>query len=139
MNSHGALPDLLHADITEPVIGAFYEVYNALGFGFLESVYQRAMVVALRKRGPHVVLEQSYDVCFDSVQVGHYEADLVVEQRLLLELKATYHVTDVDRRRVINYLRASKLEVALLLHFGPSARFERIVFTASIANTHIES
>jgi hypothetical protein len=62
------------------------------------------------------------------VQVGHYEADLVVEQRLLLELKATYHVTDVDRRRVLNYLRASKLEVALLLHFGPSARFERVVF-----------
>jgi GxxExxY protein len=138
MNSESALSPLLHADITEPVIGAFYEVYNALGFGFLEIVYQRAMVVALRKRGLHVELEAPYDVLFDSVQCGHHEADLVVERRVLLELKATYHLTDADRRKVLNYLRASKLEVSPLLHFGPAARFERIVFTTSMANTSME-
>ena len=127
MDRHLPSRRLRHDELTRAVIGAFYDVYNALGFGFLEQVYVKALAVALQRAGLGVEREQQYDVYFRDVVVGRYRVDLLVHQSVLVEVKATHALVDADRRQVLNSLRCTGIEVALLLHFGPVARFERIV------------
>jgi len=120
---------LIDGELTHRIIGAFYHVYNRLGYGFLESVYSRAMALELTKRGLHVATEVACEVHFDGEIVGVFRADLMVESRLVLELKASQVLHMADRMQLLNYLRATDLEIGLLLHFGPKPAFKRLIAT----------
>jgi GxxExxY protein len=114
--------------LTEKIIGVFYEVYNELGAGFLEIVYHRAMVVALRQSGLTAESEVSVPVFFRGVQVGDFSADILVENAVLLELKAVRDFEAAHEAQLLNYLRATKIEIGLLMNFGPKPRFKRLAF-----------
>ena len=108
-----------HAELTERVIGVFYEVYNELGYGFLESVYRKSMQLALMKNGLSVQAEAPIAVFFRGENVGDFRADLVVEGCILLELKTAETIVAAHEAQVLNYLRSTTLELGLLLNFGP--------------------
>jgi GxxExxY protein len=116
---------LLEGELTGEIIGAFYECYNELGFNRLESVYRRAMAIELRIRGLRAAVEAPVEVHYKGVPVGFFRLDLLVEGRVVVEVKATSVLGPTDKRQLLNYLRASNLEVGLLLHFGPEPKFHR--------------
>ena len=114
--------------LSERVIGAFFQVSNALGAGFLEKVYENALVHELRKQGLAAVQQKSIPVYYDGVLVGDYVADLIVEGKVLLELKAVKALSDEHSAVCMNYLRATKLPVCLLLNFAtPRLGIKRLV------------
>lgn len=119
--------DLLHGEVTERVIAGFYQAYNALGYGFLESVYRMAMHVALEKSGVSVQSEVPFAVYFTGENVGNYRADLVVDRCVIVECKSVEHLIAVHEAQVLNYLRASGLRIGLLLNFGPKPSFKRFI------------
>lgn len=119
---------LKHGEITEKIIGAFYDVYNELGFGFLESVYHKAMLIALGRAGLVAESKVPLPVFFRGHPVGHFEADIIVERVVVLELKAPDDFHPAHEAQLLNYLKASAAEVGLLLNFGPKPRFKRLVF-----------
>jgi GxxExxY protein len=118
---------LLEEALTHKVIGAFFDVYNALGHGFLAAVYARALEVELARRGLHVAREVSINVWYADEIVGQYRADLLVENVVVVELKAHRVLVPQDRAQLLNCLRASDLEVGLLLNFGLRPAFLRVV------------
>ena len=118
---------LLERDSTNAVIGAFFEVYNTLGFGFLENVYTLALERELLARGRAVGREVPIPITYKEEFLTYHRADLIVDEKVVVEVKSTAVLPPFSRRQVINYLRATKLEVALILHFGPEAKFYRIV------------
>ena len=120
---------MLHEDLTAPLIGAFYDVHRELGHGFLESVYERAMVVALSGRGIPVERQVPVTVRYSGHVVGEFCADLLLENRVLAELKACRTLEAIHEAQVINYLRATSIEVGLLLHFAPKPVFRRLVLS----------
>ena len=120
--------ELIEGDLTGKIINAFYQVYDGLGYGFLESVYRSALALELASQGLVSVREAVADVFYKGTKVGHFKADLIVEQRVVVEVKASKTIGEEDEKQVRNYLRATNLEVALLLHFGPKANFRRSVF-----------
>ena len=117
---------LLHEATTASIIGAFYELYNQLGFGFLESVYSAGMAKLLRARGHKVEREALVKVFLYGEELGHFRVDLLVDDRVAVENKSTYHLSKEAPRQLYNELKASPLEVGLLLHFGPRAKFYRL-------------
>jgi GxxExxY protein len=119
---------LMHGDLTGRIIGGFYAVYDELGYGFLESVYRNALVYELLQRGLSASIETPVDVWYKGQRVGHYRADIIVAETVVIEAKASRAIDEADRKQLMNYLRATNLEVGLLLHFGPKAAFQRIVF-----------
>ena len=125
----GVRRPLLHEGITAEVIGAFFEVYNTLGYGFAESVYSRALLVELALRGLHVQREVLVDVFYKGECVGKYRVDHLVQSRVVVEVKATRWLVDADRNQLLNGIRCTSLQVGLLLHFGPRPKFYRIVLT----------
>ncbi len=116
---------LKYQDITDVIIAAYFFVYNNLGYGFLEKVYENAFVYELRKRGLTVEQQVRIKVYYDGTIVGEYIADLVVQDVVLCELKANESITNIDLAQLINYLRATEIEVGLLFNFGPKPKFER--------------
>ncbi|HEV3144611.1 MAG TPA: GxxExxY protein [Gemmataceae bacterium] len=119
---------LLHADVTEKIIKAFFHVYNTLGYGFLEKVYQNALLITLRKLGFDVAYCVPIKVFFEGELVGEYFADLVINGVVIIELKAVEALVEAHETQLINYLRATPIEVGLLVNFGPKAVFRRKVF-----------
>jgi len=119
---------LLEAHTTGPVIRLFFRAYDRLGFGFFESVYANALANDLEQTVIAFEREVAVDVWYNGCRIGHYRADFLIEGRVIVELKASEQLTDANRKQVLNLLRCSRLEVGLLLHFGPRARFERIVY-----------
>lgn len=120
---------LLHSELTEKIIGVYYEVYNEIGHGFLESVYSNCMHRALTQAGFSAQREVSIPVYFRGWDMGQFKADLVVNALVLLELKAAQSLDRSHQAPVMNYLRATELEVGLLFNFGASKpQFRRIVF-----------
>ena len=117
----------LHSEITEKVIGVFFEVYNELGGGFLESVYQQALRIALVQAGLCVSLEVPVPVYFRGEVVGNFRADIVVDESVLLELKAVSALDGAHDGQVLHYLRATRFEVGMLLNFGPKPQFRRFL------------
>jgi GxxExxY protein len=116
---------LLHCDLTERILGVYYDVYNEIGHGFLESVYNNCMFIALTKTGLSVRREVPVPVYFRGQDVGQFKADLVVEGCVLVELKAVQNLDRSHEAQVMNYLRATELEVGLLLNFGsPKPQFQ---------------
>lgn len=126
MTRNGA-DQLLERELTGEIIGAFYECYNVLRFGLLESVYRRALAVELRSRGVRVAEESPLEVTYKGVVVGSFRVDLLIENRVVVEAKATAVLGPTDKRQLLNYLSATNLKVGLLLHFGPEAKFFRFV------------
>jgi GxxExxY protein len=120
-------PRLVDEELTGKVIGAFYTVYNKLGYGFRESVYSRALTIELRRSGLRVDREVSFTVYYEGEVVGRYRIDHLVEGRLVLEIKAGKSLAPTDRDQLLNGLRASDHEVGLLFHFGPRPAFYRVV------------
>mgnify|MGYP005634109133 CR=1 FL=1 len=114
-----------HKDITEQIIKAFYTVYNTLGYGFLEKVYENAMAIELRKSGLKVAPQAGIAVYYDGQPVGEYNADLLVEDAVIVELKATRTLAPAHEAQLLNYLKATLYEVGLLLNFGPSPQIKR--------------
>lgn len=118
----------MHADLTRSIIGVFYDVYNELGHGFLESVYHNAMLVALRAAGLRAESKIQIPVYFRSHVVGEFEADILVEGKVLLELKAARTLDIAHESQLLNYLRATPIEVGLLLNFGTKPQVKRLIF-----------
>src|SRR5215472_12207261 len=117
-----------HTELTEQIIGAFYEVYNELGVGFLERVYEEAMALVLRSKGLDVQCQVQLPVWFRGTKIGTYEADLVVAGSVLVELKACKGLDSSHEAQLLNYLRATEIEVGLLLNFGPRPQVRRFAF-----------
>jgi GxxExxY protein len=119
---------LRHSVTTQKIIGVFFEVYNDLGAGFLESVYAEAMAVALSQCGLALEREKALAVRFRGRIIGKFRADIVVEGTVLVEVKACAQLQSIHQAQVLNYLRATMLEVGLILNFGPRAQFKRLLF-----------
>lgn len=120
---------MLHSKITEKIIKAFYKIYNSLGYGFLEKVYRNALAHELRQMGLNVIDRKPIKVYYDTVLVGEYYADLVVESAVIIELKAVEALHKRHSNQLINYLRATEMEVGLLLNFGAEPQVVRKIFT----------
>lgn len=118
---------LVEEEITEKVIRAFYTVYNEMGPGFLEQVYENAMAHCLRDDGLDVWQQATVDVYFRTHRVGEYRADLLIPGRLLIEVKAAVAISPSHEAQLLNYLKATGLPVGLLLNFGPHAQVKRRV------------
>ena len=114
--------------MTDKILRVFYEVYNELGHGFLESVYHCSLVLALQSVGLNVCSRVNIPVWFRGHQVGHFQADILVENCVLLELKVARALDSSHRAQLMNYLRATEIEVGLLLNFGERPEFKRVVF-----------
>ena len=120
--------ELLQKEITDKILKAFYAVYNVLGYGFLEKVYENAMFIELTKSGLRVVKQQYIKVHYDGQEVGEYFADLLVEDLVIIELKAAEGIVEEHEYQLLNYLKATDKEVGLLLNFGKKPQFKRKVF-----------
>jgi GxxExxY protein len=121
---------LLHEHITKAIIGAAFEVYGALGYGFLEKVYQKAMQVELSRQGLNVELEHPIKVKFKGAIVGDYYADLFVDRKVIVELKVTKNYNPQDEAQLLNELKATGTEVGLLINFGAKkVEFRRLVLS----------
>lgn len=123
------MAELLHKELSNQIINIFYEVYNNLGYGFLEKVYQNAMYLELISRGFEVHAQKQIKVYYKDKKVGEYYADLVVNDSIILELKASEVLVYENELQLLNYLRATDVEVGLLLNFGKSPQFKRMIFT----------
>lgn|SRR6266550_743290 len=119
---------LIEEELTRSVIGAFFDVYNGLGFGFLEHIYIHAIDCELKFRGHHVAREVPTRVIYKGEPIGIQRLDMVVDEKLIVEVKSNFQLHPSAIRQVYSYLRGSGLEVALLLHFGPEPKFYRQVF-----------
>jgi GxxExxY protein len=117
------------SELTEKVIGVFYQVANELGFGFFESVYRRAMAIALTQAGPRVQEEVAMPVSFRGQQIGIFFADIIVNEVLIVEFKVAEEVSKAAEAQLMHYLRSCTIEVGLVLAFGERARFRRVIFT----------
>ena len=118
---------LIHADLSERVIGAFYETYNALGHGFLESVYENAFALQLGLSGLDVETQKAIVVRYRGHVVGEFRADLIIENTLLVEIKAVSTIIAAHEAQLINYLKATNIHLGLLFNFGPRPQFRRRV------------
>ena len=128
MISNKTTPSLKHGELTNSIIKCYYKVYNALGYGFLEKVYENALKKELIKAGHVVEAQKQIKVYYDNAVVGDYFADLVVDNKVILELKATESLCEEHVAQMLNYLRATNIEVGLLLNFGKEAQFIRRAF-----------
>jgi len=117
-----------HSDITEKIIKAYYDVYNTLGYGFLEKVYENAMLIELRGMGLSVEKQKPISVSYHGKEVGEYYADIVVNECVIIELKAAEALCEEHEYQIINYLKATDIEVGLLLNFGKEPEIKRRVF-----------
>ncbi len=117
-----------HSELTDAIINVFYHVYNTLGYGFLEKVYVNAMIHELRKRGFKADHKVAIKVYYEGVVVGEYEADLLVNDLIILELKAAETIAPEHEAQLLNYLRATGIEVGLLLNFGPKPHVRRKIY-----------
>jgi GxxExxY protein len=120
---------MLYEERTELIIQAFYKVYNTLGYGFLEKVYQNAFLFELKKTGFDVKSQFPIKVNYEGVQVGEYYADIVVDDCIIIENKATESLREEHEYQLINYLKATEMEVGLLFNFGKKPSFRRKYFT----------
>ena len=122
------MSSILHKELTGSILKLFYEVYNELGHGFLEKVYQNALYTELKNNGFEVESQKQIKVYYKNVEVGEYYADLIVNDKLILELKATEAITEAHEFQLLNYLKSTNIEVGLLLNFGKKPEFCRKVF-----------
>jgi GxxExxY protein len=123
-----------HSDTTALIIKAFYSVYNQLGYGFLEKVYENAMLIELRKLGLHCIPQHPVEVFYDDIKVGFYIADIVVDNAVIIEIKACETICEEHEAQLTNYLKATDIEVGILVNFGKKPAFKRKVFSTVYKN-----
>jgi GxxExxY protein len=114
-------------ELSYTVVGCFFWVCNTLGYGYLESIYAKAMEVALQLRGLKVRREVPVNVLFEGVELGQHRMDMVVEDTIIIEVKSTERLTEIPKRQLRNYLTATNKELGILLHFGPQATHYRVL------------
>ena len=117
-----------HSELTGKILGAFFQVHKELGYGFKEKVYENALVILLNEMGLKVEPQVDLHVYFHGQMVGEYTADLIVNDVVLLELKAADKIVDDHAAQLLNYLKATNIEIGLVLNFGPTAEFRRKVY-----------
>lgn len=117
-----------YKEITEIILKSFYEVYNELGDGFLESVYENALYILLSQHGLSVEKQKDISVFFRDILVGNFKADIIVNEKVIVELKAVRAIDPAHVAQLINYLKATNIEVGLLLNFGRKPEFKRFVY-----------
>ena len=122
------LEDLKYKELTEKIIKVFYKVYNTLGYGFLEKVYENAMMIEFRKDNTPAVSQVPIKVIYDEEVVGEYYADILVDKKVIVEIKATKKMIPDHEAQLLNYLKATDVEVGLILNFGPEPEIKRKVF-----------
>ena len=122
------LPELLHGQVTELLIRAFYQVYRELGYGFLERVYENALAIAARNLGMEIRQQVPIRVHYQGIVVGDYSADLLANNVVIAELKATKALAEEHEAQLLNYLKATPYEVGLILNFGPIPQHKRKVY-----------
>jgi GxxExxY protein len=118
---------LVHRELTGVILECFYKSYNVLGYGFLESVYRKALAIEFRARGLHFEEEKALPIFYSEIQVGIYRTDHFVEEKVMVELKSRALLNPEDPRQVLNCLKAGTCDVGLLLHYGPKPNFHRFV------------
>ena len=121
--------DFLFKKETDKIISTFYEVYNSLGYGFLERVYQNALFLELKRRGFHCEAQKQIKVYFKGQEVGEYFADMVINDHIILELKANQRICPENEAQLLNYLKATRIELGLLLNFGEKPQVRRKIYT----------
>lgn len=124
--------EYLHKELTSKIIQCFYTVYNTLGYGFLEKVYENALKIELEKNKLSVEKQKPIKVHYDNQLVGEYFADLVVNDQIILELKAAESLCEEHEYQLINYLKATDIELGLLLNFGKKPEIKRKIFTNEV-------
>ena len=123
--------DFKHKELTEKIIKIFYKVYNKLGYGFLEKVYENAMMIDFRREGVPAVSQSAIKVYYEGEIVGEYFADILVDDKIIVEIKAAKNLALEHEAQLLNYLKATSIEVGLLLNFGPKSEIKRKVFDNS--------
>lgn len=118
----------IHSELTEKVIGCAYDVYNEMGFGFLEKVYGNAMMIKLKEKGITAYQQKPINVYFEGYTVGEYSAYIIVENKVIIELKAVSKLSKSHEVQLVNYLKATKIKVGLLINFGEKIKIIRRVF-----------
>ena len=118
-----------HQELTKSIIGIYYNVYNELGFGFLEKVYHKALLIELRKNGYKIDSEKKVNVYYKNEIVGEYIPDIIINDSVIVELKCVEYLTDIHENQLLNYLKATDCEVGLILNFGKDPQFIRKIFT----------
>ena len=126
------MEEYLHKELTSKIIEAFYKVYNSLGFGFLEKVYENALKYELELMHLKVEKQKPIDVYYREMKVGEYFADLIIENKVILELKAAEFLIEEHELQLINYLKATEIEVGLLLNFGKKPEIRRKIFSNNL-------
>jgi len=124
----------LHSEITELILKAYFKVYNKLGYGFLEKVYENAMMIELKRLDLVCEKQRSLNVSYDGLIIGEYYADIIVNECVIIELKAAENLCSEHECQLVNYLKASEIEVGILLNFGKKPEFKRRVLTAEYKN-----
>jgi len=119
----------LHQEITDKIIKAYYQVYNTLGYGFLEKVYHNALIIELNKLGFDVKSQSPIKVYYEGTLVGNYYADIIINDTVILELKANESPCEEHECQLINYLKATDIEIGLVLNFGKKPEIKRKIFT----------
>ena len=127
----GGTVGLKHAELTEKIVGIFYDVYNELGYGFLESVYEESLVIALRQTGLDVERQLVIPVWFRGHEVGRFRGDILVEDSVLLELKSARILEAAHEAQLLHYLKSTEIEVGPLLNFASRPQFRRLLFDNS--------
>lgn len=124
----------IHSEITDLIIKAFYNVYNKLGYGFLEKVYENGMMIELKRLGLNAEKQKHLKVFYDEFEIGEYYADIIVNDCIIVELKAAEAICPEHEAQLVNYLKATDIEVGLLLNFGKEPKFKRRVLTSEFKN-----
>ena len=132
MKEHNS--NFLHSEITDLIIKAYYQVYNKLGFGFLEKVYENAMMIELIRLDLKCEKQKPITVNYDGFDIGEYFADIIVNDCVIIELKAAENLCPEHEAQLVNYLKATEIEVGLLLNFGKEPKFKRRVLTSEYKN-----
>jgi GxxExxY protein len=122
------LQDFKYKDLTEKIIKIFYRVYNKLGYGFLEKVYENAMMIEIKKENISATAQSPIKVVYEDEIVGEYYADILIENKIIVELKAGKNLAEENEAQLLNYLKATNIEVGLLLNFGSKPEFRRKAF-----------
>ena len=120
--------DFKHSELTEKIIKIFYKVYNRLGYGFLEKVYENALMIELKKENIPAISQSPIKVLYEGSIIGEYYADILVDNKVIVEIKATKYFVKDNEAQLLNYLKATDREVGLLLNFGPKPEIKRKAF-----------
>ena len=126
-----------HQELTKSIIGLYYDVYNELGYGFMEKVYHNAMLIELKKRGFEIDNQKKLNVLYKNEIVGEYVPDIIVNNKVIFELKTVEYLLDIHENQLLNYLKATDCEVGIILNFGKDPQFIRKIFTNDLKKNKI--